>query len=253
MNKIINVLFAIIIWYISSVMYLSYNNLIDVNQEINKKIVESKKIKNNIKETDKNLQKEREIINNITKDFSFVKNTNDNITKTYYLVIEKHFNSNINMKDFNKSNIKIVKWKERLFLDNIKNSYKKDIKKIYKISWKNGDEFSLFTWNLDNIKNSKNNLNTYIINITFNYSLNKNRIFEMLKTIYRSYNIRFIASNCQQLFTYLQKTNISYNTKNKLEILNIINIISKYKILFNNEEEQKIKEDLKTILYNTMK
>ncbi len=249
MNKILNVLFAIIIGFILSVIYLSYNNLQDINQEITKKIQEVKKIKQNIKEINKEIQKKNKAIEEITKDFSIVKeNVDDKIEKNYYLVIEKKFNSDISESDFDNSKFKIAKWKERLFIRNIKTSYKKDIKKTYKISW---NKFSLFTGNLADIDDT--NPNNYIINIVFNYNINESKIFDMLKTIYRSYNIKFIASNYQQLFTYLKNVNISYDTKNKLEILNIIDVINKYKILFNNEENQKVEEKLKNILYKTMK
>lgn len=256
MNKILNILFSIMIWFFLSILYLSYNNLIDINQEINKKTQQVKKIKTNIRKINKEIQKKNKAIGEITKEFSSIKQQTQikKIRNIYYLIINKKFNSNFNLAYFKNSWIR--KWKEKLFYNNIKTSYKKDIIKIYKISW---NKFSLFTWNIEDIFWQINNINnkdlikSFIININFNYGINKDRIFEMLKTIYRSYNIRFIASNYQQLFTYLKNVNISYNANNKLEILNIIDIINKYKILFNNEEEQKIQNKLKTILYNIMK
>jgi len=242
-NKLINIILVVLLWFSISLIVYFYNTISDITFSIQEKVKEINKIKENINKIQEEENKKNKLINEASSNLSVLKKQSMGETK-YILEIYKIYDNSVNITElennvkYRKSNI-FQENMETNYVDNIKNTYLiVPDKKFEKIS--NTGEIEGLTGQVITLK------------ISLNYKINEDKLISTLQNTRYKYNIKFIAKNFQNLFTYLSSVDIKYKTSNQLEELNLLDILDKYSILFNKEERKEIKEFIKNKIYEIL-
>jgi len=243
LSRILNLIFIIIIWFLSSFTIYIYNTINEINFSIKNKINEINKIKETINKIQEEENRKNKLINEASSNLSVLKKQSIGETK-YILEIYRIYDNSVNITKlennvkYRKSNI-FQKNMETNYVDNIRNTYliipNKEFKRI-----SNTGEIEKLTEQVITLK------------ISLNYKINEDKLISTLQNTRYKYNIKFIAKNFQNLFTYLADISVKYKTSNQLEELNLLDILDKYSILFNKEERKEIKEFIKNKIYEIL-